>query len=839
MAQERIDIVISQKGAKEVKRDIEDIGTGAKSASAGVDLLKKGLAAVGIASATREAIKLSDAYTTITNRLRLATATAYDLQTVQKALFDISQRTRTDLATNAQLYNRLAIATKELGANQQTLLKFTEAVGNALTIGGGSAASTTGALLQLSQAIGTSIVRAEEFNSILEGAPRIAKAAADGLDKAGGSVARLRLLIAQGQVTSKEFFDAILSQAPQLAKEFEKTNSTIEQSFTRLKNSLTQFVGQAGQSSGASQTLAAAINKLADNVNLLANAFLIILTIVGVRYVVGMAAAARATVTTMLAQAAAARQAALLAPAMLGVGTAAATASIGATLLSRALMFFGGPIGIAISAVLIAISMHTNTAAEAQIRYNDTLSSFKGLAKETQSANSERAAKAKEDANKIIEAHIQELASLNMLIEGYAESNALLVGLREIAGKVGIGTAPSEVMARADALQATIKEMRALLANPNKDETPGGAGAGAAGNLTGRKTKAQLLEEENIRVTENTRLIGLNGAQREAEQKLIQFEQNLRQRGMSLNAEEEEQLRTKLVAYAELNQSLEDQQRLYESVIGPQESYTRGLAAANALLERGTITQKQYTDAVRDLRIAYLDTATDTASGFERGLLKVQKEFGDTATLAETAVTNMAKGLEDTLVNFSKTGKLNFRDMVDSMIADLTRLAIRQNLLQPLFGLGGGGGGGGGGGLLGSLFSLGASALSGSFGGSQGALARFTQTGNANFIGPLQAAVGASFAVPLHYANHRATKGYASGTSFVVPGNAGVDNQEVRFRASPGERVTVARSDQQGGRQNMVFNFNFPNSNPEAFRQSESQMAGVAARVIAKSRRNS
>ena len=57
---------------------------------------------------------------------------------------------------------------------------------------------------------------------------------------------------------------------------------------------------------------------------------------------------------------------------------------------------------------------------------------------------------------------------------------------------------------------------------------------------------------------------------------------------------------------------------------------------------------------------------------------------------------------------------------------------------------------------------------------------------------------------------------------------------------SPGERVTVSRSDQQGpsGGAPMVMNFNFPNSNPEAFRQSESQIAAVAARAIARSRRN-
>ena len=123
--------------------------------------------------------------------------------------------------------SRLSIAARELGANQGTLLQFTEAVGQAIAIAGSAGESARGSLIQLSQAVGTTIVRAEEFNSILEGAPRIAQAAAAGLDRAGGSVAKLRYLIVNGQVTSKQFFEAILSQSGKLASEFATTNSTI------------------------------------------------------------------------------------------------------------------------------------------------------------------------------------------------------------------------------------------------------------------------------------------------------------------------------------------------------------------------------------------------------------------------------------------------------------------------------------------------------------------------------------------------------------------------------------------------------------------------------------
>lgn len=202
--------------------------------------------------------KLSDDYTSLTNKLRVIAGEQGNVNQMLEDLNGIASRTRAPLEATATLYQRVSMNARELGASNKEVLRFTENVGLALAQQGGSAASASGALLQLSQAMGAGVVRAEEFNSILEGAFPIAQAAARGLDEAGGSVARLRGLIIEGKVTSEEFFQAILSQTDSLNAAFASTVPTIGGAMSRARDSLMLLVGALNDSTGASTSLAQA-----------------------------------------------------------------------------------------------------------------------------------------------------------------------------------------------------------------------------------------------------------------------------------------------------------------------------------------------------------------------------------------------------------------------------------------------------------------------------------------------------------------------------------------------------------------------------------------------------
>ena len=79
-----------------------------------------------------------------------------------------------------------------------------------------------------------------------------------------------------------------------------------------------------------------------------------------------------------------------------------------------------------------------------------------------------------------------------------------------------------------------------------------------------------------------------------------------------------------------------------------------------------------------------LEFATDFESGATRALRDYAREASDAAANAERFVSNSFSSMEDALVDFVTTGKFEFRDLVDSIIADLARVAIRQTITAPL-----------------------------------------------------------------------------------------------------------------------------------------------------------
>jgi len=246
----------TDRATSRIKRSANQVSTEIRRMGA---TLIAGFASV---ATIRQIVQVNDEYTRLEGRLGLVTRSAGDLARVQEDLFAIAQRTRTEYAGVADLYVKLAQTSADLGASQSDLLRFTEAVGNALTISGASAQTASGALLQLSQGLAGGVFRAEEFNSVLEGAPEIIRTVAKNIDGMGGSMGKLREAIKSGQVTSQEFFRAFLAGGDDLAKRAETLPLTVGQAFTRLQNVIKKAVAE-----GDLSPLADAINELSETVS--------------------------------------------------------------------------------------------------------------------------------------------------------------------------------------------------------------------------------------------------------------------------------------------------------------------------------------------------------------------------------------------------------------------------------------------------------------------------------------------------------------------------------------------------------------------------------------------
>jgi len=206
---------------------------------------------------------LSEAATRIDNSLKVAGLSGAELERVYEGLSKAAIANGAPIETLASLYSKAAQAQKELGVTSAELLNFTNNVALALRVAGRDAQAASGALLQLGQALGSGKVQAEEFNSILEGAPTIAQAAAAGLKEAGGSVSQLKQLIVDGQISSEAFFRAFEAGSVILEQKAANATFTIAQATNNLWTSLTNVVREFNQSTGASERFAHGINNAA------------------------------------------------------------------------------------------------------------------------------------------------------------------------------------------------------------------------------------------------------------------------------------------------------------------------------------------------------------------------------------------------------------------------------------------------------------------------------------------------------------------------------------------------------------------------------------------------
>lgn len=189
---------------------------------------------------------------------RLTGSAAAASQTMQN-LMRISSATGGSLQDTAKLWESLSTALRDTGATNGQVLQLTETLQKIGRIGGSSSEEMANALRQFGQSISSGIVRAEEFNSILEQMPELARQIAAGM---GVSIGELRQLMLDGKLTAEDALNAIQKQTGSVNAEFEKLPRTLSQANTALTNSFLSMIDSVNQATGASSGMVMVIDSL-------------------------------------------------------------------------------------------------------------------------------------------------------------------------------------------------------------------------------------------------------------------------------------------------------------------------------------------------------------------------------------------------------------------------------------------------------------------------------------------------------------------------------------------------------------------------------------------------
>jgi tape measure domain-containing protein len=230
-------------------------------------LASAGIAGFAGGALVADVARTADAYSNLAARIRLVTGEGAAFDAAFEGVQQIAQRTNSTLDATGTLFGRIATAGREIGVSQRDALALTESINQAVQLSGSSAEASNAAIVQLVQGLQSGVLRGEEFNSVMEQAPRLAQALAAGL---GVTTGELRKLAAAGSLTSGTVIAALQGQSAAIRREFEQLPPTVGRAIQNLSTAWTLYVGSADAGTGASAAAARAINSLAANLGTLA-----------------------------------------------------------------------------------------------------------------------------------------------------------------------------------------------------------------------------------------------------------------------------------------------------------------------------------------------------------------------------------------------------------------------------------------------------------------------------------------------------------------------------------------------------------------------------------------
>ncbi|MGE1854993.1 tape measure protein [Morganella morganii] len=240
----------------------------------------------------------AEAWTVLNNKLVNSIKAGETLAVVNQRVFDIAQESRSSLDGIATLYSRLERAMRSAGLSGQELGQITTTISKAMTVSGATAAESEGALVQLSQALASGVLRGQEFNSMSEQAPALMKGLADSL---GVSIGKLRSMAAEGKLTTDVLLKAFREMGPTIEREFANTTQTMSQSLQIASNNITKFFGENTTVKTFTRIFNDSVVTISENLDGLTAVLTVAATVIGSRFAGAMALAAKEKIQGVIA----------------------------------------------------------------------------------------------------------------------------------------------------------------------------------------------------------------------------------------------------------------------------------------------------------------------------------------------------------------------------------------------------------------------------------------------------------------------------------------------------------------------------------------------------------
>lgn len=260
---------------------------GSNSANGLLSIIKKVAIAAGGIAGINKVLNISDELASTKARLNLLVDDGGSVEALEQKIMASAQRSRSAYFDTASAVAKLGLnAGNAFGGNMDQVIAFMEQVNKQFVIGGATAQEQSNAMIQLTQAMAAGALRGEELNSILDGAPGIARAIEKYMGIAEGSI---KTVAQEGKVTAEVVKNAMFAMADETNAKFDSMPKTWAQIWAGMKNqALSMFapiltkINQIANSTKFQQVTTALINGLAGVANVASSVLDILISIASV-----------------------------------------------------------------------------------------------------------------------------------------------------------------------------------------------------------------------------------------------------------------------------------------------------------------------------------------------------------------------------------------------------------------------------------------------------------------------------------------------------------------------------------------------------------------------------
>lgn len=263
----------------------QEISAGTQQANELTNTIKRAVAAYVSIQTVGKALNISDELVQTTSRLNMMNDGVQTTAELVNMVYAAAQDARGSFSQMADVVARFGNNAKDAFSSSEEVVAFADLIQKQMTIAGASTQEAANAELQLSQALGSGVLRGDELNSIFEQAPNLIQNIADYLDV---PIGKIREMAADGELSADVVKAAIFSAADDINSKFNEMPMTWGQMWQSMQNTaliafqpVLQRLNDLANSEAFQTFIQGAIEAMATLANILLNVFELVGTVGG------------------------------------------------------------------------------------------------------------------------------------------------------------------------------------------------------------------------------------------------------------------------------------------------------------------------------------------------------------------------------------------------------------------------------------------------------------------------------------------------------------------------------------------------------------------------------